>query len=89
MHEAVLIGKDHGLHAVPQMQLREKASDVRLHGGLCDDKCVGNLCVRPALRKRVEHLQRGLLGLRSLLCAHTPCELGGMFWLSAKTFSGS
>ena len=62
MHEAVLIGKDHGLHAVPQMQLREEASDVRLHGGLCDDKCVGNLCVRPALRKRVEHLQRGLLG---------------------------
>ena len=57
MNEAVLIGKDDGLHAVPQVQFREDASDVRLHCGLRDDEFVGNLRVRLALRKQVEHLQ--------------------------------
>ena len=38
LDQAVLVGKDNGLHAVPQVQLRKDASDVGLHGGFRDDE---------------------------------------------------
>ena len=48
LHDAGLVGQDHGLHPVAQPELGEQVPDVRLHGRLADDQVGGYLRVGQA-----------------------------------------
>ena len=54
--EAGLVGVDHRLHAVAEVELLEDAGDVRLRRRLGDDELLADLRVRQAAREQVEDL---------------------------------
>src|SRR5690606_18308981 len=51
-----LVGEDHRLHPVAQVELGQHLSDVRLDRRLGDDEPLGDLPVRQALGDELEHL---------------------------------
>src|SRR5437899_3667187 len=55
--ETGLVGEDHRLHAVAQVELLEDASDVGFYGSIADDELGGDLGVREAAREPLEHLE--------------------------------
>ena len=55
-HETVLIGVDHRLHPVAQVQLGEHPSDMCFHGRFGHEQLPGDLAVRQALGDERQNL---------------------------------
>src|SRR5580658_9413443 len=55
--EPGLVGQDHRLHSVPQVQLGQDVAHVSLDGAFLDDKPSGDLGVRQALGNQPEHVE--------------------------------
>ena len=55
--EPGLVGQDHRLHSVPQVQLGQDVPDVGLDGAFLHDKPFGDLGIGQALGHQPEHVE--------------------------------
>ena len=56
LDQAVVVGEDHRVHAVAQLQFGQHPADVGLHGRLGQEELRADLAVREALRDREQDL---------------------------------
>src|SRR5919106_1823436 len=60
LHEAALVGEDHGLYAVAYAELHQYVRDVRLGRGLAHHEVGGDLGIRAAAREQLQDLELAL-----------------------------